>query len=134
MDRRREYCILMAHFAKLDENNRVIDIIVINNSELDVDNEESSGLAWLESWSGGYTNWKQTSYNRNFRKHYATIGHSYWPNLDAFIAPKPYNSWILDEETCSWGAPTAYPVIDKSDRKTYTWNEETISWEEIILE
>jgi hypothetical protein len=101
----------MAHFAKLDENNIVIEVIVVNNLELDADNEESSGLAWLENWSGGYTNWKQTSYNRNFRKNYAGIGDTYDPIRDAFIPQKPDDfvdeegnsfTFVLDEETCQW--------------------------------
>jgi hypothetical protein len=61
----------MAHFAKLDENNIVLEVIVINNLELDPLNEEGSGLTWLENWSGGYTNWKQTSYSGSIRKNYA---------------------------------------------------------------
>jgi hypothetical protein len=93
----------MAHFAKLDENNIVTEVIVINNLELDPENEEQSGLTWLESWSGGYTNWKQTSYNANFRKNYAGIGYLYDPVRDAFIPPKPEEGeWILNEETCIW--------------------------------
>lgn len=93
----------MAHFAKLDENNIVIEVIVVNNLELDADNEEASGLAWLENWSGGHTNWKQTSYNGNFRKNYAGIGDTYDPIRDAFIPKKPEEGdWVLNEETCSW--------------------------------
>ena len=113
---------------KLDESNIVIDIIVINNLELDVNNEESSGILWLENWSGGYTNWKQTSYNNNFRKRYATIGGSYDAIRDAFISPKPYPSWLLDEATCSWNPPVDPPIPDESNYIIYTWNEETTSW------
>jgi hypothetical protein len=93
----------MAHFAKLDESNIVTEVIVINNLELDPQNEEGSGLDWLEEWSGGYTNWKQTSYNGNFRKNYAGIGFLYDPIRDAFIPPKPSEgNWELNEETCLW--------------------------------
>jgi hypothetical protein len=99
----------MAHFAKLNESNIVTEVIVINNLELDPQNEEGSGLAWLEAWSGGYTNWKQTSYNGNFRKNYANIGFLYDPIRDAFIPPKPENvdgiEYILNEETCLWELP-----------------------------
>lgn len=99
----------MAHFAKLDESNLVTEVIVINNLELDPQNEEASGLTWLESWSGGYTNWKQTSYNGNIRKNYAGIGYLYDPIRDAFIPPKPENvdgiEYILNEETCLWELP-----------------------------
>ena len=124
----------MAHFAKLDENNIVIDIIVINNLELDVNNEESSGILWLENWSGGYTNWKQTSYNNNFRKRYAAIGMSYDAIRDAFISPKPYPSWILNEDTCVWESPVDCPIPDETNPKYYTWDEATISWVEIPTE
>lgn len=120
----------MAHFAKIDENNIVLDVIVINNLELDPLNEEASGLVWLENWSGGYTNWKQTSYNASFRKNYAGIGFEYRPDLDAFIAPNPFPSWTLNEDTCLWEAPTTKPT----NNKQYTWDEATISWVEIPTE
>ena len=99
----------MAHFAKLDESNLVTEVIVINNLELDPQNEEGSGLAWLQAWSGGYTNWKQTSYNGSFRKNYAGIGFLYDPIRDAFIPPKPENidgiEHIFNEQTCLWELP-----------------------------
>ena len=114
----------MAHFAKLDENNIVLQVIVINNLELDPANEESSGLAWLENWSGGYTNWKQTSYNASFRKNYAGIGFEYRPDLDAFISPQPYPSWTLDEDA-KWQAPTPYPSGDG----IYQWVEDDLNWQ-----
>ena len=79
----------MAHFAKLNESNVVIDVIVISNDVLDKLNEESSGIAFLIQWSGGYTNWKQTSYNGKIRYNYAGIGYTYDEVADAFIAPKP---------------------------------------------
>lgn len=117
----------MAHFAKLDENNVVLEVNVVNNDVLDPSNEEASGVAFLTDWSGGYLNWKQTSYNNTFRKNYAGIGFTYDATRDAFIAPKPYFSWILDEDTCQWEAPTPMPT----DGKIYKWNEETTSWVEI---
>lgn len=117
----------MAHFAKLDENNVVLEVNVVNNDVLDPSNEEASGVAFLTDWSGGYSNWKQTSYNNTFRKNYAGIGFTYDATRDAFIAPKPYFSWILDEDTCQWEAPTPMPT----DGKIYKWNEETTSWVEI---
>lgn len=119
----------MAHFAKLDYNNVVLEVNVVNNDVLDPSNEEASGIAFLTEWSGGYTNWKQTSYNNNFRKNYAGIGYLYDASRDAFIAPKPYPSWILNEETCIWQAPIAYPTDDKS----YIWNEVIMNWEEVSL-
>lgn len=119
----------MANFAKLDENNRVIDVIVVNNNELidDSGNEsEQKGIEFLTAWSGGYSNWKQTSYNKNFRKNYAGIGYEYDNQRDAFISPKIFNSWILDENTCRWKAPIDYPT----DGKIYYWDENSLSWKE----
>lgn len=77
----------MAHFAKLDDSNTVIEVHVVNNDALDPNNEEASGIAFLTEWSGGYNNWKQTSYNGKFRYNYAGIGYIYDPIDDAFIAP-----------------------------------------------
>jgi hypothetical protein len=95
----------MAHFAKLDENNVVLEVHVVNNAVLDPSNEESSGITFLTEWSSGYTNWKQTSYNRNFRKYFAGIGFTYDETRDAFISPKPVvegKEFALDEDTCQW--------------------------------
>jgi hypothetical protein len=120
----------MAHFAKLDENNIVLEVNVVNNNELLDENgqeSEQKGIDFLTSWSGGYSNWKQTSYNGNFRKNYAGMGFTYDSGRDAFIPPKPYNSWILNEDTCLWDSPVPYPT----DGKMYSWNEETTSWVEV---
>jgi hypothetical protein len=92
----------MGHFAKLDENNVVLEVNVVNNAVLDPANEEASGVAFLTEWSGGYSNWKQTSYNGSIRKNYAGIGYTYDEARDAFIAPKPKGNWALNEETCLW--------------------------------
>jgi hypothetical protein len=116
----------MAHFAKLDENNIVIEVNVVNNDVL-TDNEELSGIAFLTEWSGGYSNWKQTSYNSTFRKNYASTGYAYNPTLDAFIAPQPFDSWTLNEETCQWESPTPYPT----NGKTYVWVEQDLNWQEV---
>jgi hypothetical protein len=113
----------MAHFAKLNENNIVLEVNVVNNDVL-TQNEESSGIAFLTEWSGGYSNWKQTSYNNNFRKQYAGIGYTYDSVNDVFIAPQPYPSWTLDENF-DWQAPTPKP----EDDGIYTWNELTLSWD-----
>ena len=121
----------MAHFAKLDENNLVIDVVVVNNNDLlDASNNESEaiGIDFLTSWSDGYTNWRQTSYNGNFRKNYAGIGYTYDPQRDVFIPPKPFPSWILDETTCLWIPPIPMP----EDDKLYRWDENTLTWVEII--
>lgn len=117
----------MAHFAKLDENNNVLEVHVVNNNVLDPSNEEASGIAFLTEWSGGYSNWKQTSYNGSFRKNYCGSGWSYDPVRDAFIPPKEFDSWILNEETCRWDPPTPIPT----DGKIYNWDEDTVSWVEI---
>jgi predicted nucleotidyltransferase len=92
----------MAHFAKLDDSNVVLEVHVVNNDVLTED-EEASGIAFLTEWSGGYSNWKQTSYNGSIRKNYAGIGFLYDPIRDAFIPPKPTEgNWILNKETCLW--------------------------------
>jgi hypothetical protein len=123
----------MAHFARLDDNNIVMEVNVVGNeiiNDLPFPESEALGLAFLTEWSGGYTNWKQTSYNANFRKNYAGIGYTYDSVLDAFIASKPYPSWLLNTETCQWQAPIPYPT----DGKRYYWNEDTQSWVEFTGE
>lgn len=119
----------MAHFAKLDEANVVIEVNVVHNAELlDENNVESEqkGVEFLIAWSNGHVNWKQTSYNGNFRKNYAGIGYIYDNQRDAFIPPQPHPSWVLNEDTCRWEAPTPMP----NDGKSYVWNEKTLNWEE----
>lgn len=121
----------MAHFARLDENNKVIEVIVVNNLELldtNGNEKEELGVAWLIRWSGGYPYWKQTSYNGNFRKHFAGYQYTYDWRRDAFIPPKPFNSWVLDENTCTWKPP----VLEPNDNKRYLWNENTQNWDEIV--
>jgi len=112
----------MAHFAKLDNENKVIQVNVVNNSVLDLENEEESGIAFLTEWSGGYTNWKQTSYNNNFRKQGAGIGYTYDAVNDVFIAPQPYPSWALDNEF-NWQPPTPRP-----EGMGWYWNEAEQVW------
>jgi len=120
----------MAHFAQLDDNNVVLQVIVVHNNECLDENKnesESVGIAFCQSLFPG-TNWKQTSYNGNMRFNYAGIGYQYDPIRNAFIAPKPYPSWVLNETTCQWGAPTPMP----NDGKRYRWDEPTTSWVEIV--
>ena len=105
----------MSHFAKLDSNNIVTEVIV---SEKDFINSGRVGDEFL---------WMQTSYNNNFRKNYASTGYTYDKALDAFIPAKPYPSWTLVEATCQWAAPIAYP----DDGKKYEWNEATTNWVEV---
>ena len=84
-------------------------------------------VKYLKNLYGQTFNWVQTSYNANIRKNYAGIGYTYDEDRDAFIPPQPYNSWTLNEDTCQWEAPSAYP----DDGKRYNWNEETTSWKEV---
>jgi hypothetical protein len=105
----------MAHFAKIDSNNIVTQVIV---AEQDFINSGAVGDSFL---------WVQTSYNRNFRKNYASVGGTYDKTRDAFIPPKPYASWTLVEDTCQWTAPTALP----DDDKIYKWDEDTTNWVEV---
>jgi hypothetical protein len=111
----------MSHWAEIDENNIVLRVLVGNNSEPD------EGEAFMNSLGG---TWVKTSYNGNIRKNYAGIGMSYDAERDAFIAPKPYPSWILNEETCRWEAPVAYPT----DGIVYLWDEETTDWKATVNE
>ena len=132
----------MAHFAKLDENNIVTAVNVVHSNELLVDGveNEQKGIDFLNTLHKTNDNWKQTSYNTEggvhklggtpFRKNHAGIGFTYDEAKDAFIPPKLYPSWILNEETCQWDAPVTYPDDDPNSNKTYDWNEETNSWEE----
>jgi len=116
----------MSVFAKLDDNNVVIETNSVSDSIATPDNlsQEQQGIDFLTEWSGGYSNWKQTSQTNSFRKNYAGAGYTYDATLDAFIAPKPYPSWLLNTETCRWVPPTPYP----SDGNMYTWDEATQSW------
>ena len=121
----------MAHYAFLDENSIVTEVIVGKNEGEDVIDWE----AHYSAFRGQVC--KRTSYNTYggvhtnggapLRKNYAGIGYSYDPERDAFIPPKPYTSWLLDEDTCLWGAPTPYPT----DNKAYAWSEDTQQWIEM---
>jgi hypothetical protein len=118
----------MAHFAELNENNEVLRVVVIANPELldeNGDEQESLGISFCNTLFGG--TWKQTSYNNNIRKNFAGIGFIYDSGRDAFIPPKPYASWVLNETTCQWEAPTTRP----DDGNMYEWNEETTSWDQV---
>ena len=115
----------MAHFAKIDENNIVTQVVVVENKDTaDASGVEKEhiGAAYCEKLFGG--NWKQTSYNGSFRKRYAGIGFTYDSTLDAFIPPKPFASWVLNEQTCQREAPVPYPT----DGERYMWDEATGTW------
>jgi hypothetical protein len=123
----------MAHFTQLDANNVVTQVIVVANSDTADANgveKEYIGAAFCEKLFGG--TWKQTSYNGSIRKNYAGVGYSYDSERDAFIPPKPYNSWVLNEDTCLWEAPVAMPADAGTGEppKRYTWDEATTSWVE----
>jgi hypothetical protein len=125
----------MAHFAKIGTGNIVLRVHTIHNNEAPT---EEAGQEFLRRTHKNKDTYKQTSYNTYggvhtlggtpFRKNYAGIGYQYDQTRDAFIAPKPYPSWILNEDTCLWESPVAYP----DDGKDYEWNEETTNWVEFI--
>ena len=117
----------MAHFAELGEDNIVLRVIVVSNDDCkDAEGNESEavGAEFCRNLLGG--TWKQTSYNGNMRDRYAGAGYTYNSALDAYIAPKPYPSWSLNEETTEWEAPVARP-----EEGFYTWNEENQEWDEV---
>ena len=119
----------MAHFAEIDANNIVLRVIVVGNKDTSDANgveKEYIGAAFCERLLGG--TWKQTSYNANMRKNYAGIGYTFDAARDAFIPPKPFPSWVLNESTCQWQAPVPMPT----DGKMYSWDESTVSWVEVI--
>jgi len=118
----------MAHYAFLDENNIVTEVITGRNEDEVVD-----GISDWETYYGNQRGQvcKRTSYNNNIRKNYAGIGYSYDETLDAFIPPQPYPSWLLDEDTCQWQAPIPYP---EDDNVIYRWNEEQGDWEAVVFE
>lgn len=116
----------MAHFAKLDSNNIVTEVLVVNNEVLlrsDNTESEEKGKQFLNAIFG-QAEWVQTSYNGNFRKQYAGIGYTYDSAKDKFIAPQPFVSWTLDSND-DWQPPTARP----NNSKTYNWNEQTLTWD-----
>lgn len=118
----------MAHFAELNNNNVVLRVTVVANEVLLDENnveQESLGLTHLEHLGG---RWVQTSYNATFRKNYAGIGFTYDANRDAFIAPKPFESWILDEQTCQWISPKPKPDNTLEDNQIYVWDESMVDW------
>lgn len=129
----------MAHYAFLDENNIVTEVIVGKD-------EGEDGIDWEQHY-GQFRNQpcKRTSYNTHgnvhltggvpFRKNYAGIGYTYNPDIDAFVPPKPFDSWVLDNDTAQWEAPVAMPedAGTGDPPKMYQWNEETISWEVVSL-
>jgi hypothetical protein len=125
----------MAHFAKLGKGNIVERVEVVTN---DIATTEQAGVDFLKSLYGNDTNWKQTSYNSNIRKNYAGLGYTYSVEKDAFISPQTHRGWKLNDETCKWEAPVAYPntftqnLTDENGEPMadiYYWNENKLKWE-----
>ena len=124
----------MAHFAEIDGDNIVTRVLVVNDADA------SDGQNFLANTLGLGGTWKQTSYNTSggvhstggtpFRKNYAGIGYTYDSGRDAFIPPKPYASWLLNEDTCLWDAPTPMPV---EEGKIFKWVEADLNWQEVVL-
>ncbi len=124
----------MAHFAKINESNIVTQVVVVNDSD---GNNDTNGQNFLNNLFKTTHTWKKTSYNTYgnthrlggtpYRKNFASVGFTYDSSRDAFIEPKPYNSWTLNETTCLWESPVAYP----SDGKSYEWDEDNTQWVEI---
>ena len=112
----------MAHFAKLGSGNIVLTVEVVSN---DIATTEQAGADFLNNLYGTRDVWKQTSYNGNMRKNFAGIGFKYDQTRDAFIEPKPFDSWVLNEETCKYDPPIAYP----NDGQNYRWSENELNWE-----
>lgn len=108
----------MAHWAEIDANNVVLRVLVGDNN----DPAGDEGYQWLIGNLGGH--WIKTSYNASIRKNFAGIDYIYDEKRDAFIPPKPFPSWILDEETCRWNPPTPYP----NDEGVYVWDEDSLAW------
>jgi hypothetical protein len=121
----------MASFAKIGLNNKVIEVLSVANEVLYDSNgieQESIGIDFLTKLTG-WAIWKQTSYNNNIRKNHAGIGYTYDENRDAFIPPKTFNSWVLNENTCLWETPVPMPKTKLEENQYYSWNESIINWE-----
>ena len=114
----------MAHFAEVDTNDVVLRVLVVGNDQ------EHRGQEFLADDLGLGGTWVQTSYNGNMRKNYAGIGMKFDRVRDAFIPEQPYASWVLNEETCLWDAPTPMPVVEG---KMFEWVEADLNWQEIVI-
>jgi hypothetical protein len=119
----------MAHFARIGAGYIIEQVHVVDNSVImkDGKEDEATGMAFLQNLYGNRETYIQMSYNSTFRKNYVGIGGRYDPDRDAFISPKPYPSWTLDDDTCRWNAPVAYP----DDGEMYMWDEANTEWKEM---
>ena len=130
----------MAHFAQLDADNIVTKVIVVDNKEIadpfTGQEDEILGIAFCKKLLGG--KWVQTSYNGSIRKRYAGIGYSYNASLDAFVAPKPFASWVLNNETADWESPVGpAPALTEAETTAlsrYEWDEENAQWKLVTPE
>ena len=124
----------MSHFAKLDENNIVTQVIVVSNEDITDpftgQEDEILGIAFCKKLLGG--NWKQTSYNNNMRVRYAGVGYKFYEDLNAFVSPSPFPSWVLVEETADWESPVGpAPELTEAQvesKSFYKWDEEELEW------
>lgn len=122
----------MAHFAELNLDNKVIDVLKVENAVITDENnqeQESLGIEFLKSLFGADKIYKQTSYNNTIRKNYARLGDTYDSARNAFISDKPFNSWILNEETCRYESPVPHPDPNGLEKGfIYNWNEDDVTW------
>ena len=121
----------MAHFARLDNNNFVVRVAKVDDLQCcdpkDGLEKEEVGVAYLQALHGKDTKWVQTSYNNNFRKNYAYKGCVYDEARDAFMVPRPFKSWVLNEVTCNWEPPIPEPAAP-TDGSMYLWDESRLTW------
>jgi hypothetical protein len=121
----------MAHFAEINQDDQVLRVVVIGDSDcINGEGQESEdvGISFCKSLFGDYTEWRKTSYNSNFRKNYAAVGYYYDQEKDAFISPKPFDSWKLNESTCMWEPPVPIPPQEEGKFISYVWSEEAQQW------
>jgi hypothetical protein len=124
----------MAHFAKLDQDNNVLEVIVVNNSDIDnlpFPESELVGVAFCQNLFGNDTIWKQTSYNGNFRRQYAAIGGIYYAPANVFVSSQPYPSWSFNAVEADWIAPVPKPIVPAN--YIALWNERYLEWDVILL-
>jgi len=123
----------MAHFAKINAQNTILDVVVINNSDINnlpFPQSEPVGIAFCRSLFGEDTNWLQTSYNGNFRRQYAALEGFYYPPLDVFVGPCPYPSWLFQTSDATWQAPVPIPYVPAN--YIAVWNEDYLEWDVIL--
>ena len=123
----------MAHFAQLDDQNNVLNVVVVNNSDIDnlpFPESEPVGIAYLQSVFGEGLIWKQTSYNSNFRRQYAQIGGSYYAPVDVFVSPQPFPSWVFQTSDATWQAPIPKPTVPQN--YLAAWNEQYLEWDIVL--